>query len=167
MPRRMSRKALSLRPVVSNKESVDGVFLAVAAGVTTTMVLATSVNDYGGAVGDCPQGSSIRSLYLEVSYSEQAITPTNFDWFLAKNPGSQLTLPVPGSVGGNTNRKWVFHESKGLAPNEENASPSKKAGWIKIPGKYFRMGENDQLVLRARGASQYNLCVKCIYKWFA
>ncbi len=163
-----SRKAFALRPVHSVKEIVDGVFLAVSAGVSTTVVACLVVNDYTGTVGTCPIGASIKSMWIHVSYALVSATPdSNFDWYLIKDPGTQLAIPTPGATGGNVNRKWIFHESKGLAPNADDANPQVNQGWIKIPRKMTRMGESDRILLVARGAaSNYNLCVKIIYKWF-
>ncbi len=168
MTRRMAR-ALSLRPVRSVKEIIDGVFLNVAAGVTTTVVLADTVDDYTGTTGTHPIGSSIKAIYLEASYFGNGSTG-RLDWLLMKDPGAQLSsLPVPGSTGGNTNRKWVFHESKGLLPGiaADGGTVSKKAGWIKIPSKMTRMGDRDQIILRIGASIVHSFCVKSIYKWFA
>lgn len=163
-----TRRAFALRPVRSVKEIIDGIFLGVAAGVTTTTVVATSVNSYVGTIGTCPIGATIKAMYVSVTYASTVSTPDSaFDWYIAKNPAGQLAMPQPGSTGGNPNRKWIFFESKGLAPNADDANPDDKSGWIKVPKKMQRMGEDDEFIITARNVvAGYNLCVKCIYKWF-
>lgn len=163
---RRNRRAFSLRPVRSNKEIVDGVFLNVAAGVITRIAVAQSVNDYTGAVGTCPIGSSIKAIYLEASYFGRS-GGGRLDWYMGKSPGNNLTLPVPGATGGDDNRKWVFHESKGLQALNIAGSPAKKSGWLKIPGKMSRMGEDDRIELAIGSSVAYDFCLKAIYKWYA
>ncbi len=138
-----------------------------AAGVTTIVVVATAVNSYVGTIGTCPIGSHIKAIYLSVTYANTSASPDSaFDWYIAKNPGGGLSFPLPGSTGGDPNRKWIFFESKGLTPNADDANPDDKSGWIRIPKKMQRMGENDNFAITARTSSGYNLCVKAIYKWY-
>ncbi len=163
--RHRAKTAFSLRPVRSNKETIDGVFLGVAAGVTTIVNVASQINDYIGTVGSCPIGASIKAFFIELSYSQTAAVETNFDWFIGKSPGDNLTLPVPGATGGTPNRKWLFHEGKGIAPRSGNVT--KMQGWIKVPSKMTRMGEDDIFEIHLRCAAAYNACLKVIYKWYA
>ena len=142
-------------------------FLGVAAGVTTTVALATAVNDYTGSVGTCPIGSNIKSIYIEASYSNDVATSGRLDWLLVKDPSGLGISIVPGSTGGDPQRKWVFHESKGNNPVESGGGLSKKSGWIRVPPKMQRMGEDDVLQLKVGSSTTYNFCLKCIYKWYA
>ncbi len=164
---RRVKRGFSLRPVRSVKEIVDGVFLAVAGGVITVVAVATAVNDYTGAVGTCPIGATIKALYVEASYSNQGTIRARIDWLLGKSPSNLPFGPVPGATGGDPERKWIFHESKGLNPPEVNATPSKKSGWIRVPPKMTRMGEDDALIFRIGSSQNYNFCLKVIYKWYA
>jgi len=166
MPMRMGRRALSLRPVRSVKEIVDGVFLNVAAGVTTDFAVVQSVNDYTGGIGTCPIGAHVKSIYIEASYNGPTGGQARMDWFIGKSPGNNLTLPIPGATGGDDNRKWIFHESKGMMPSEEGGI-AKKSGWIRVPPKMQRMGEDDRILIRIGASSVYSWCGKTIYKWYA
>ncbi len=150
----------------SSKEIVRSVTLGVAAGVTTAVVLADSVNDYTGTIGTCPIGSKISRIHLQVSYQSTQATSNQADWYVAKDPGGGLPLPVPASTGGNANRKWIFHESTGINPDDDGFM-ARKEGWLEIPKKMQRMGEGDQIELRFNAAGIYDLCIKCIYKWYA
>ena len=140
-------------------------FLAVAAGVTTTVTIASVVNDYVGAAATVPIGSKIQSVYLFFQ-----ILPTtgtaNVDGYIARFPAG-ITLPVPGATAGDINRKFILHEEKGLPGNAaDGAYPLTFKGVVRIPRGRQRMGEGDLIELRLRGVDEYNACVKCIYKFY-
>ncbi len=153
-----------MRPVINTrKEIVDSVNLAVSAGVTTTIVLATTVNDYIGAVGTVEVGSVIKWVYLFCQILPATGT-ANVDFYVAKLPPGVVT-PVPGATGGTPSRKFILHEEKGIPGNAaDGAYPLTFKGVIKIPRGRQRMGEDDRIVLLVRGADQYNQCSKAIYK---
>jgi len=165
-----TRRALASRPVRSVKQIVDGIFLAVASGVTTSVEILTAVNDYTGTVGTCPIGATVKAVSLQVSYSSGAATSTAFDWYIQKNPFNILSAgtPVPGSTGSATSRRFIFHEEKGLTGNVGDGTLTKNNVLVLIPPRFRRMGENDKLRILARNSNvSYNFCIKVIYKWFA
>ncbi len=152
-----------LRPINSVKEIVDSVILAVAAGVTSTVLLGTAVNDYVGTVGTFPVGSKVSSIYLFVQILPTATTE-NVDWYFAKSP-STITLPTPGATGGTPARKYILHEEKGIPGNaNDGAYPLTFKGVLKIPRGRQRMAEGDTFFLKLKGVGISNACVKCIYK---
>ncbi len=156
---------MSLRPINSVKNIVDGTFLGVAAATDQDVTLASTVNNYTGLVNEVPIGAKVSSIYLFVQ-----ILPTlgtaNVDWYVMRKPGG-VTTPTPGATGGSTGRKYILHEEKGIPGNAgDGAYPLTFKGVIKIPRGRQRMGEGDSIFLRARGADIYNLCVKCIYKFY-
>ncbi len=157
---------MGLRPINSVKNIIDGVFLSVAAATVTIVQLATGVNDYTGVVTQVPVGAKVHSIYLFVQVLPTAGT-ANVDWYIAKNPAGQLSLPVPGATGGDAGRRYILHEEKGIPGNAaDGAYPLTFKGVIKIPRGRQRWGENDELSLHIRGADIYNACVKCIYKFY-
>lgn len=170
--RRMQRK---LRQLVlrSNKESIDSVTFVVAAGTNTTVILANAVNDYTGTVGDCPIGSKIKAVWIELSYSKAESVIGRLDWYLMKKPAniSASTL-IPGAVGGSPLRKFVFLERKGIAPGvagllEAGESSRMFAGWVMIPKRFQNMAEADEILIKIGASVIYNVCLKIIYKWYA
>ncbi len=157
----------SKRPINSVKNIVDGTFLGVTAAANTDVVLVSTVNDYTGASGTVPIGATVSSLYLFVQIISSDSGVANADWFIIKDPGDQLSLPVPGATGGTNVRKYILHEEKGIPGNAlDGAYPLTFKGVIKIPPGYRRCGEDDRIVLRLRSADAYNACVKCIYKFY-
>ncbi len=154
----------SRRPIVhTRKEIVDSVTLAVTAGATTTVVLASVVDDYVGTVGTVENGSKISSIYLFVQIIPTATTE-NVDFYIIKRPVGP-TSPVPGATGGSPARKYILHEEKGIPGNaNDGAYPLTFKGVVRIPKGRQRMAEGDVIQLVARGVGIYNMCVKCIYK---
>jgi len=171
MPFRRRGQGSGKRPIVSNKEIVDAVFLSIVGGVTTDIDLATSVNDYDGTVGTCPLGCTILGFYLETSTGNQSSAPTRIDWYITKrDAGLGLSnWPVPGATGGNVRRKQIFHESKGLGQGIAagvTGQTTRVREFIGIPKRFRRMGENDKWSIRVGSSNDYNFCMKCIYKWY-
>ncbi len=156
---------MSLRPVNSVKNIVDGVFLGVAAAAITTVDLAKTTNDYAGAVDEVPIGAKVSSIYLFVQVLPSLGT-ANVDWYVLKKPLG-VVAPVPGATGGSTQRKFILHEEKGIPGNAgDGAYPLTFKGVIRIPRGRQRFAEGDFLQLVIRGADIYNACVKCIYKFY-
>ncbi len=153
------------RPIIhTRKEIVDSVLLGVAAGTTTVVSLASVVNDYTGAVGTVETGSKIKFIYLFVQIISATGTANN-DFYIQKSPFG-VPFPTPGATGGDTSRKYILHEEKGIPGNAaDGAYPLTFKGVVKIPRGRQRFGEGDVLVLVLRGAVDiHNICVKSIYK---
>ncbi len=162
----------SKAPLQSIKNIVDGTFLGVAGGVTTDFIIANAVNDYTGIVSDVQIGCHIKAVWIEYSYQFTQTAQGRMDMYLCKKPGvaSITAYPVPGSTGGDNARKFIFLERKGLGnvPSAAAGTDSVSrgfAGWVKIPKRYQRMGENDQFIIRFGSSSNYSVCNKIIYKW--
>ena len=162
----------SKHPIVSNKEIVDTVSLLVAAGVTTDVDIATTVNDYTGTVGTMPQAAKILGFYLEISYNLSQVIVGRLDWYLCKRESNRLasSFPPAGGTGGSALRKSIFHERKGVLDGGSGTNiggqTAKSVEFIKIPKGFQRMGELDVWMLRFQASTQYSVCVKCIYKWY-
>ncbi len=170
MPRRFQRNSKLV--VRSNKEVIDSVNFAVAAGTSITVVLAVAVNDYVGTVGTCPLSSKIKALWIETSYTKADSLVGRMDWLVAKKPANTTFAGlVPGATGGSNLRKFIFLERKGIMSNDglvaQGGSPKFSAGWLRIPKRYQNMGEDDEIILRFNSSVVYNICIKIIYKWYA
>ncbi len=155
--------ALGLRPVNSYKHIIDSTLLGVSAGVTSTVLLATAVDDYTGSSGTVPTGAKISSVYLFVQILPTATTE-NVDWYVAKAPDTITTATV-GATGGSPFRKYILHEEKGIPGNaNDGAYPLTFKGVIRIPRGRQRMGEGDDIFIKLVGVGIHNICIKCIYK---
>ncbi len=135
-----------------------------AAGITIVNV-GVVVNDYTGGSAEIPIGSKVSSIYLFVQV--QCDTVNNVvDFYVIKNPAG-VVQPVPGATGGQTARKYVLHEEKGIPGDFTTGSPPLTfRGVIKIPRGRQRMAEGDVISVLIRGAAIYSACIKCIYKFY-
>lgn len=142
-------------------------------GATTTSVdLATAVDNYTGVTGTCPHGSKILGFYLETSYNLAQVIVGVFDWYLCKREAGRAggDFPTPGTTGGNELRKRIYHERKGIlgggSSTNQGGQTSKSIEFVKIPRGVQRMGENDIWTLFFRGSTLHSFCLKAIYKWY-
>ncbi len=160
------RRSSSLRPINSYKAIIDSTLLGVTGGTTSTIVLATAVDDYTGASGTCPTGAKISSIYLFVQVLPATTGTANVDWYVAKAPDT-ITAATVGATGGSPFRKYILHEEKGIPGNAgDGAYPLTFKGVIKVPRGRQRMGEGDDLFIKIVGVDNYNACLKCIYKFY-
>ncbi len=168
------RRSLAKRPITSNKEIIDVTSLTVAAGVTTDISVATSINDYTGGVGTCPLGSTILGFYIEASVIDVSGSDLSnrIDWYLGKkdlNP-TISTYPVPGATGGSPLRRHIFHEEKGILPSAaavgRGVQQVRTRTFVRVPKSKRRMQESGEWFIRAGSSGSYSVCYKIIYKWF-
>jgi len=110
---------------------------------------------------------------LETSTQVNDTILGRIDWYLLKrdNGASFGLFPQPGSTGGATKRKFIFHESKGIGQGASTATlggqTSRMREFIKIPKKFRRMAEADAWSIRVGASVDYSFCLKCIYKRYA
>ncbi len=158
-------RGLALRPINSVKNIVDSVAIGVAAGVVTTVNTGIVVNDYAGAVTDIPIGAKVSSIYYFVQIQPQAAVGV-VDFYFTKRPNN-VVMPVPGVTGGSVNRKFIFHEEKGVPGVFNNGSPPLTfRGVIRIPKGRQRSAEADVHSVILRCSTAYDSCVKAIYKFY-
>ncbi len=165
------RHRQSLRPINRIKHVVD-FSQTLTAGVNLTLNLVSANDD--PVIGQTAQvltGSTVNAIYLKVevaSNETDAGAIPNVYMFVAKNPGDNLTLPSPNTVGGNDNKKFIIHQEMVMLNNLAGGNPRVLFnGVIVIPRGYRRFGPADKLVLGIRStAVNITSCVQCHYKEF-
>ncbi len=161
-----------LRPVNSNKNIVTA-FTASTAGTKTTIVVANAVDSAALATtNQVERGSAIKAIWLELwiwATEEIAVgVTTGIDAYIIKNPGTNFTNPIPGTVGSSNEKKFVFKSWKGLIGPKTQGFPAYFwKGWIKVPKGMQRQGANDRFdfVFQSTGTNVL-VCHNFIYKWF-
>ncbi len=144
----------------------------VAAAATRTEIIANAVDTATLAVtNEVDRGCKINTVYIECWLYGNAVEGVNspIEWFIAKNPGNNLTLPNPATQGASDNKKFIFASGKGLVGSSLNGQPGYLIrGWFSIPKRYRRFGSSDRLVLHTRNstANDLNYCFMAIYKWY-
>ncbi len=157
------RRSMALRPINSNKEIIDGVFIGVAAGVVTALTWGLTINDYIGGVGSIPLGSKVNGVYFFINIQPQAAVGV-INFYITKFPSGAVP-PIPGVTGGDVFRKFILHEEKGLPGVFNNGSPPFTfRGVVVIPKGRRRWAEGDLGRVQLTCSTAYDACVKAIYK---
>ncbi len=165
---RRRRSGLSVINSIKNQPNfVDGV--ATATNLSRTIALAVSSPDNTVST-EVENGSKIFRFYFEWWYYGLSAGNTNdiVDAYIIHNPGTNLTLPNPGSVGTSNEKKFVFKTWKGLGGNKSlGGQPYSWRGWIKVPRTLQRMGTDDAIQFVVRSPTTGNSCFHAVYKWFS
>ncbi len=143
-------------------------------GTTSVRTIANTVDSATLAVqADVERGCIIKAVWIEFWAQATAVVTTGttnqFEAYLFKNPGSNLTPPTPGTQGTSNEKKFIMHSWKGLVgPRIEGYQAYEQRGrWFKIPKRYQRFGANDllQLIFVFNGVAGL-LCQHYVYKWY-
>ena len=106
-------RGLSLRPVKSTKNS--GAIGGGLSGTQTNTTIVKAVDAVASASGptEVVHRSTIKAIWLSLDVCGIAGTGVlnNFEGYLIKNPGANLTVPAPRSVGTSNEKKFVIKES--------------------------------------------------------
>ncbi len=176
----MPRFQRGLHPVISTKNVVD--LSGILAAGTDTILLSLAITSDTATLAvasSVERGSTINSLFLEVYFITEGGEVANevplADFYVLKNPGNNFigfdttNLPTPGATGTQDNKRFVFHEEKGLVGGGDaslSGVPMVFKGVLRIPKVYRKMNANDRIILCARANFATKFCIKCIYKWF-
>ncbi len=169
----------SIRPVNSVKHVVDTASAAVPAGVTTSVIVAQSVDSPTLAnVEQVESSSVINSIYARVETLHNSgtwVTVPRVYMLVLKTPGNEVVSPYPATVGSSDAKRFVIHQEMlmqtGSSADSLSFPRTMFNGVIKIPRGYRRFGYNDRLVFvfaldAAETTATVNVCVQCIYKEF-
>ncbi len=173
MPGRYStrRRGNYPRSVVTSIKNVFNNGFGISS-TTVTKNLAKAVTAPSPTVSnDVSHGCIIKAIWVVVDVCGLAGTGVlnNFTAYLAKNPGANLTLPDPNSVGTSNEKKFVFKMWRAMIMrNQDGNNPYHWEGWIKIPKRYQRMGTDDLItfVIQCTAAVTGHASVQGIYKWY-
>ncbi len=159
----------NLRPVNRIKHVID-IQGALTAGAGSTKVLVdTKDAPVLANTAEVETGSTVNAIYLKVeAYATSSAALSNFYMFVAKNPGTNLTLPEANAVGANDNKKYVIHQEMVMFQKQTGSNPRTVFnGVIVIPRGYRRNGPDDNLSLRlfSPGVTA-EFCIQCHYKEF-
>ncbi len=179
MPRIMSRRQSTLRPVNSLKHIVDASGV-VSAGTKVTVDLSLAQEIKTAAQSNrVHAGAKISSLFLsvELSGSNAYGGVARVYMAIAKNPGNNLTLPNLDSIGVSDNRKFFIHQEMIMLTRQATSGAGGDwrfprtifHGVIRIPRQYQRQGLNDTIQMflqnaNAEATGSADWCVQCIYK---
>ncbi len=159
----------NLRPINRIKHVVDQQG-GIGAGTGTSVTLIDTVDAPTlGNTSGVETGSTVNGIYLKVEVNATSSAAlANCYMYVAKNPGTNLTLPEVNAVGSNDNKKFVFHQEMVMFQQQTNSNPRTLFnGVIAIPKGYRRNGPDDQTICRIfTPGVGINFCLQCHYKEF-
>ncbi len=141
-------------------------------GTLQNTLIAKAVNTPASAVQtDVSQGCIIKAIYCIIDGCGLGGTGVlnNADFYLIKNPGNNLIVPNPISVGSSNEKKFVFKQWHFMIMrNQDGNTPFHWEGWIKIPKVYQRMGTDDiiSIVNINTAAVTGHFSFLMLYKWY-
>ncbi len=109
---------------------------------------------------DVPIGSKLRWAQVEFNVSAENIaSPKTLHWLIAKNPANDLTFTP--TLYGTSIRKFIFQRGLEMLPSNV-ATVIKRIITIKIPPRYKRMDEEDELQFKylASSTEAMNFCAR-------
>ncbi len=165
------RRSYGPRVVVN---SIKNVFFA-AFGTTSTLTdttIAKAVTSPSPTVQtDVSHGCVIKAIYLTIDGCGLGGTGVlnNMAIYLFKNPGANLTPPLPFSVGTSNEKKFVIRQWHFMVMrNQDGNAPFHWEGWIRIPKRYQRMGTDDtwNIITSNTSALTGHASLMALYKWY-
>ncbi len=157
-----------MRAVVNSyKNVIDTSGGLSAATVSLTVVgVAVAPGTLVTTSNQIPIGGRVTSIYYSLYIYSDAIETTSplVDIFWWKRVADSDTIPVPGQTGTSINKRWIFHEEKGLSGNRTTGMPMVIKGVIKIPRAYQRFANGDDFEMRILSPVAGFFCAKHIYR---
>ncbi len=162
----------NLKPINSRKNIKQDVVI-IATGTDGILAIADTVDVLPAIANtnNVTAGSRINTVYLEVWIFGNTAPGVNsaITWYVAKNPGNNLTLPDPSLAGADDNKRWIYAMGKGQVGQTASGSPPYLIrGWFSLPQRMRRFGHDDQLELHIKNDSgaNINVCRLAVYKWY-
>ncbi len=163
---------MATRPVQRIKHVVDISATLAAGAVSATSIIFTKDAPVLSGTNEVLTGSTVHGFYLKIEVASNEAFDSgaipNVYLMVLKNPGANLTFPLPNAVGVDDNKKYVFHQEMIMIENAIGGNPRVLFnGVIKIPKGYKRNGPNDTIQVRIFSpAINIALCFQCHYKEF-
>ncbi len=167
----MRRRNFGPRPVITSIKN-QMTFQTGITDVPVDILLAKAVTTPSPTVAtDVSHGCIIKAIFLSFDFCGTLGSGTlnSGTAYLAKNPGDNLSLPSPESVGGSNEKKFVIRMWRAMIMrNQDGNVPYHWEGWIKIPRRYHRMGTDDtwRFLVETSASGTGHAQIMAIYKWY-
>ncbi len=163
-------RGLSLRPIDSMK-NYQVLNIGLSGTQTNNLLIKAVDNPLTSAATDISRGSIVKAIWISIDACGLAGTGVlnMMDAYLIKNPGANLTPPLPISYGTSNEKKHIFKTWAGMIMrNQDGNSAIHWEGWIKIPKRYQRFGTDDilQLVIQTTAGLTGHAGIRWLFKWY-
>ncbi len=159
MPFRTRR---DLHPVNQEKHEITWSKLA-DASATQDIQIAIGTKDVTG-VEEVRIGSHINWLYVEFNVTNDATTDMIFHWKIVKEPFGTNTTAA--STYDQIDKRFIMKRGMEMLSASEPGTIFKRMFTVKIPQRFRRMGDTDQLILKVTksSATATNFCGFIVFK---
>lgn len=173
MPYRRMNRALSLRPVKSEKHETTWSNLGQNASTTKIVPLIESVAGEPTSGVQVETASTVRSIYIESNLNgvDNSGAVQVFHWMIYKDP-SGLFGSLDPTTYDTDKKRFILKRGMEMLPEIPLGSggtvQTKRIFVVKIPPRMSRWGESDKLTLsyKSTSASNINFCGIAIFKEF-
>ncbi len=171
MPGRRFTRRRGMAPIITSIKNFHAENFGITSTITTKTIAKAVTTPSPTVDSDVSHGCIIKAIYLTLDTCGLGGTGVLnvADFYLMKNPGANLTPPLPISQGGSNEKKFIIKSwSAMIMRNQDGNVPYHWEGWIKIPKRYHRMGTDDiwQLNVACTSAVTGHFSFRAIYKWY-
>ncbi len=151
----------------SEKHEITWSLLAADQGAATQTILFAKGVSLGDvtAANEVGIGHKVKYVFIEMNISAETITnPKVVHWTINFNPAGAAIIGNPLTYN-PAGKKYIIHRGMEMLPKDV-ATVFKRVFVVKIPPKYQRIGDGDDLELQLRCSSTeaINFCGFAIYK---
>ncbi len=163
------RGGFNLRPVNSTKNTV---YTEASTGTTAGTLALTNAVDTPVVTNaqHVERSCSIKAIWLSIDVCGLAATGVlqTTSWYLMHNPGNNLSPPDPRSEGQSNEKKFIFKTWNAMTMrNQDGNVPYHWEGWVKIPKKMQRQGQDDKFLIRhITTTAAGHISIFSTYKWY-
>ncbi len=164
---------MSLRPVKTEKHEITWSNLGENASTVKSVTLITSVAGEPGTAIQVETGSKVRSIYIEFNLNgvDNSGTVQVFHWMIYKSPAGSFGVVDPTTYD-SASKRFIFKRGMEMLPEIPLGSggtvQTKRIFVLRIPPRFNRFGESDNLILsyKSTSSSGINFCGIGIFKEF-
>ncbi len=165
--RRRSRS--SIHPVNRIKHVIDSQQGATLGNTLFVDIVDTKDAPVLANTDEVETGSTINGIFIKCEiYATTSGALANAYFYLAKNPGNNLTLPQPNQVGSSDEKRFIVHQEMVMLQKVTNSNPRTLfVGIIVLPKGYRRNAPKDKWTIGVFSPGvNLDVCIQAHYKEF-
>ncbi len=162
------RRALRNRPVHSEKHETTWSNLVENASTVKQIDIVNAIETPVAAI-DVSIGDTVKWIYFEFHFSAEVTTsPKVIHWIVQKVPSGVSQMEAIPSTYDSKVKKFIFKRGMEMLPSDQG-TVFKRIFVVKIPPRYSRFGDGDQIQFRyiCSSTETINACGIAVYKVYS
>ncbi len=167
----VSRRGLALRPIHTEKHEITWSLLGLNASGAQSILIARAVKQPSTST-EMETGSRLGAIFFETNLNgvDNSGVVQVVHWAVVKVPSGDGTFIIDPAIYDSNKKRFTFHRGMEMLPEIPIGSggtvQTKRIFTVKLPKRFQRMGEDDEvrLVFKSSSASNINFCGIAIYK---